>query len=203
MSNLSPLDLKTTKYRSSPTKYVQIAVNQVASISLLKLPICLLDVQFTIAIPTTTLDSIMSFLNSTVSDSLLSALESLALKTLKYRTAPITPTTTRAPMMIAMSTPAPIPESLEVEELVVTVTTGGAIAATATVVPVEVEIAEASVLVVQVPVHPPEYADVSTLSASVITKVTVAARLSATVESIEIPVLYEEHGAVHVPIAAP
>ena len=89
------------------------------------------------------------------------------------------------------------------EEVVVTVTTGGAIAETATVVPVEVEIADASVLVVQVPVHPPEYADVSTLSASVITKVTVAARLSATVESIEIPVLYEEHGAVHAPIAAP
>lgn len=74
---------------------------------------------------------------------------------------------------------------------------------TVTVVLVAVEIAEASVLLVHVPVHPPVYADVSETSVSVITKVTVAARLLAADELIETPVLYEEHGEVQAPTATP
>ena len=74
---------------------------------------------------------------------------------------------------------------------------------TVTVVPVAVAILAASVVLVQVPEHPPVYAEVSDTPVSVITKVTVAARLSVADEAIEMPVLYEEHGAVHAPTATP
>ena len=70
-------------------------------------------------------------------------------------------------------------------------------------VPVAVAILAASVVLVQVPEHPPVYAEVSDTPVSVITKVTVAARLSVADEAIEMPVLYEEHGAVHAPTATP
>ena len=67
---------------------------------------------------------------------------------------------------------------------------------TLTVVPVAVEIAEDSVVASQVPEHPPVYAEVSDTPVSVITKVTVAARLSAADEAIEMP------GEVHAPTAS-
>ena len=74
---------------------------------------------------------------------------------------------------------------------------------TVIVVPVAVAILAASVVVVQVPEHPPMYAEVSDTPVSVITKVTVAARLSVADEAIEMSVLYEEHGAVHAATATP
>lgn len=74
---------------------------------------------------------------------------------------------------------------------------------TLTVVPVAVEIAAARVLVVQLPEQPLVYAEVSEIPESVITKVTVAARLSVANELIEMPVLYEEHGEAHAPTATP
>ena len=74
---------------------------------------------------------------------------------------------------------------------------------TLTVAPVAVEIAAASVLAVQVPEHPPVYAEVSASPESVITNVTVVALLAAADEAIEMPVVYEEHGEVHAPTAAP
>ena len=76
-------------------------------------------------------------------------------------------------------------------------------------VPVAVEIADVRVLVVQLPEQPLMYHWYSSLSpaksarVSVITKVTVAARLAVTDEPIEIPVAYEEHGKVHAPTATP
>jgi len=83
------------------------------------------------------------------------------------------------------------------------VTLAVAIVETVIVVPVAVAILAASVVLVQVPEHPPVYAEVSDTPVSVITKVTVAARLSVADEAIEMPVLYEEHGAVHAPTATP
>ena len=74
---------------------------------------------------------------------------------------------------------------------------------TLTVVLVVAEIAEASVLVVQVPEHPPGDADVSEAPESVITKVTVAARLLVADELIEMPSLYVEHEEAHAPTAIP
>jgi len=74
---------------------------------------------------------------------------------------------------------------------------------TLTVVLVVAEIAKASVLVVQVPEHPPVYADVSEAPESVITKVTVAARLLVADELIEMPSLYVEHEEAHAPTAIP
>ena len=74
---------------------------------------------------------------------------------------------------------------------------------TVTVVLVAVEIAEASVLLEHVPEHPLLYRDVSETPESVITKVTVAARLLEADELIAMPVLYEEHGEVHAPTATP
>ena len=74
---------------------------------------------------------------------------------------------------------------------------------TVIVVPVAVAILAASVVLVQVPEHPPVYAEVSDTPVSVITKVTIAPRLSVADEAIEMPVLYEEHGAVHAPTATP
>ena len=68
--------------------------------------------------------------------------------------------------------------------------------------PVAVEIADARVLVVQLPEQPLVYALVSA-RVSVITKVTVAARLAVINEPIEMPVAYEEHGRVHAPTATP
>jgi len=81
-------------------------------------------------------------------------------------------------------------------------TLASAIVETATVVLVAVEIADASVVVVQVPEHPPVYALVSSTPESVITNVTVAVRLLAD-ELIAMPDLYEEHGEVHASTATP
>jgi len=84
------------------------------------------------------------------------------------------------------------------------VTVAVAIVETMTVVLVVAEIASASVLVVQVPEHPPVYTDVSDIDPeSVITKVTVVARLPVADEPIEMPSLYVEHGEVHAPTAMP
>jgi len=83
------------------------------------------------------------------------------------------------------------------------VTVAVAIVETVTVVLVVAEIAEASVLLVQVPEHPPVYADVSEAPESVITKVTVAARLLVADELIEMPSLYVEHEEAHAPTAIP
>ena len=83
------------------------------------------------------------------------------------------------------------------------VTVAVVIVETVTVVFVEAESAEASVLVVQVPEHPPVYADVSEAPESVITKVTVAARLLVADELIEMPPLYVEHEEAHAPTALP
>ena len=55
---------------------------------------------------------------------------------------------------------------------------------TVTVVPVAVAILAASVVLVQVPEHPPMYAEVSDTPVSVITKVTVATRLPVADEAI-------------------
>ena len=81
-------------------------------------------------------------------------------------------------------------------------TLAAAIVETVTVVLVAVEIADASVVVVQVPEHPPVYALVSATPESVITKVTVAVRLLDD-ELIAMPELYEEHGEVHASTATP
>jgi len=83
------------------------------------------------------------------------------------------------------------------------VTVAVVIVETVTVVLVVAEIAEASVLLVQVPEHPPVYADVSEAPESVITKVTVAARLLVADELIEMPSLYVEHEEAHAPTAIP
>jgi len=74
---------------------------------------------------------------------------------------------------------------------------------TLTVAPVANEISAAIVLAVQVPEHPPVYAEVSESPESVITNVTVAARLLVADEAIEMPVLYEEHEEAHAPTAIP
>ena len=68
--------------------------------------------------------------------------------------------------------------------------------------PVDVEIADSRVLAVQLPEHPLVNADVSD-KLSVITKVTVAARLPVSDDSIEIPVSYEEQREEHAPTAKP
>ena len=60
--------------------------------------------------------------------------------------------------------------------------------------------AVSSVVVVQVPEHPEVYVS-ATPEESVITKVTIVARLPVADEVIETPVLYEEHGEVHAPTA--
>ena len=84
------------------------------------------------------------------------------------------------------------------------VTLAVAIVETMIVVPIAVAILAASVVLVQVPEHPPVYAEVSDTPVSVITKVTVAARLSVADEAIEMPVLYEVHEEeLHAPTASP
>lgn len=60
--------------------------------------------------------------------------------------------------------------------------------------------AACSVAMVQVPEHPEAYVS-ATPEESVITKVTIVARLPVADEVIETPVLYEEHGEVHAPTA--
>ena len=83
-------------------------------------------------------------------------------------------------------------------------------AETVTLTPVAVDISAASVVVVQLPEHPPVNAEVSTASVNVILKVIDLAQppilnghTSAADETIEMPVLYEEHGEVHMPTAIP
>ena len=73
---------------------------------------------------------------------------------------------------------------------------------TLTDVPIAVEIADARVLMVQLPEHPLVYADGSDI-VSIITKVTVAARLPVIDDCTEMPVPYDEHGEVHAPTAIP
>ena len=87
--------------------------------------------------------------------------------------------------------------------VVTVVTLAVASVETVIVVPVAVAILAASVVLVQVPEHPPMYAEVSDTPVSVITKVTVAARLSVADEAIEMPVLNEAHGEMHAPTATP
>ena len=82
-------------------------------------------------------------------------------------------------------------------------------AETVTLTPVAVDISAASVVVVQLPEHPPVNAEVSTASVNVILKVIdlthsiPTGHTSAADETIEMPVLYEEHGEVHMPTAIP